>query len=79
MIGRQRMDEAPRGGASANLCCPALPSPSPESSSEQVAALEQRLRCLEQEKTELSRKLQGTGEPAGLGRGGSDLGLLLQD
>ncbi|XP_070084973.1 serine/threonine-protein kinase MRCK gamma isoform X20 [Equus caballus] len=33
-------------------------SPSPESSSEQVAALEQRLRCLEQEKTELSRKLQ---------------------
>nr|XP_044618453.1 serine/threonine-protein kinase MRCK gamma isoform X9 [Equus asinus] len=33
-------------------------SPSPESSSEQVAALEQRLHCLEQEKTELSRKLQ---------------------
>ncbi|XP_058382474.1 serine/threonine-protein kinase MRCK gamma isoform X5 [Diceros bicornis minor] len=33
-------------------------SPGPESSSEQVAALEQRLHCLEQEKRELSRKLQ---------------------
>uniref|UniRef100_G1PRX8 Serine/threonine-protein kinase MRCK gamma n=1 Tax=Myotis lucifugus TaxID=59463 RepID=G1PRX8_MYOLU len=33
-------------------------SPGPESSSEQLAALERKLRCLEQEKTELSRKLQ---------------------
>uniref|UniRef100_A0A8C9KZT6 non-specific serine/threonine protein kinase n=1 Tax=Panthera tigris altaica TaxID=74533 RepID=A0A8C9KZT6_PANTA len=40
-------------------------SPGPESSSEQLPALERKLRCLEQEKTELSRKLQGTGEPAG--------------
>ncbi|MBW00679.1 Serine/threonine-protein kinase MRCK gamma, partial [Eschrichtius robustus] len=30
----------------------------PESSSEQLAALERKLRCLEQEKVELSRKLQ---------------------
>ncbi|XP_045341800.1 serine/threonine-protein kinase MRCK gamma isoform X7 [Leopardus geoffroyi] len=33
-------------------------SPGPESSSEQLPALERKLRCLEQEKTELSRKLQ---------------------
>uniref|UniRef100_A0A452F8X4 Serine/threonine-protein kinase MRCK gamma n=1 Tax=Capra hircus TaxID=9925 RepID=A0A452F8X4_CAPHI len=33
-------------------------SPSPESSSEQLAPLERKLRCLEQEKLELSRKLQ---------------------
>ncbi|XP_045749314.1 serine/threonine-protein kinase MRCK gamma isoform X4 [Mirounga angustirostris] len=33
-------------------------SPSPESSSEQLAGLEQQLHCLEQEKMELSRKLQ---------------------
>ncbi|XP_023391591.1 serine/threonine-protein kinase MRCK gamma isoform X1 [Pteropus vampyrus] len=33
-------------------------SPGPESSSEQLAALERKLRCLEQEKTELNRKLQ---------------------
>ncbi|XP_043437557.1 serine/threonine-protein kinase MRCK gamma isoform X5 [Prionailurus bengalensis] len=33
-------------------------SPGPESSSEQLPALEWKLRCLEQEKTELSRKLQ---------------------
>ncbi|XP_073739610.1 serine/threonine-protein kinase MRCK gamma isoform X6 [Callorhinus ursinus] len=33
-------------------------SPGPESSSEQLAGLEQQLRCLEQEKMELSRKLQ---------------------
>ncbi|XP_039100769.1 serine/threonine-protein kinase MRCK gamma isoform X2 [Hyaena hyaena] len=33
-------------------------SPGPESSSEQLAVLEQKLRCLEQEKMELSRKLQ---------------------
>lgn len=44
-----------------HTCCPALPSPGPESSSEQLAVLEQKLRCLEQEKMELSRKLQGTG------------------
>ena len=63
------------GGVSANMCGPALPSPGPESSSEQLPALERKLRCLEQEKTELSRKLQGTGEPAGAGWGGSDPGL----
>ncbi|XP_070313712.1 serine/threonine-protein kinase MRCK gamma isoform X2 [Odocoileus virginianus] len=33
-------------------------SPGPESSSEQLAPLERKLRCLEQEKLELSRKLQ---------------------
>ncbi|XP_076971920.1 serine/threonine-protein kinase MRCK gamma isoform X2 [Tamandua tetradactyla] len=33
-------------------------SPGPESSSELLAALEQKLSCLEQEKAELSRKLQ---------------------
>ncbi|KAM9763415.1 serine/threonine-protein kinase MRCK gamma isoform 5-T5 [Dama dama] len=33
-------------------------SPGPESSSEQLAPLEWKLRCLEQEKLELSRKLQ---------------------
>ena len=44
-----------------NLCCSALPSPGPESSSEQLAPLERKLRCLEQEKLELSRKLQGMG------------------
>ncbi|XP_053755499.1 serine/threonine-protein kinase MRCK gamma isoform X4 [Panthera pardus] len=33
-------------------------SPGPESSSEQLPALERKLRCLEQEKTELSWKLQ---------------------
>ncbi|XP_057582726.1 serine/threonine-protein kinase MRCK gamma isoform X8 [Hippopotamus amphibius kiboko] len=33
-------------------------SPGPEGSSEQLAALERKLRCLEQEKVELSRKLQ---------------------
>ncbi|XP_070215860.1 serine/threonine-protein kinase MRCK gamma isoform X5 [Bos mutus] len=33
-------------------------SPGPESSSEQLAPLERKLRCLEQEKMELSRKLQ---------------------
>uniref|UniRef100_A0A8C0KQM0 Serine/threonine-protein kinase MRCK gamma n=1 Tax=Canis lupus dingo TaxID=286419 RepID=A0A8C0KQM0_CANLU len=49
-------------------------SPGPESSSEQLAALEQKLHCLEQEKMELSRKLQGTGGPAGLGRGWADSG-----
>lgn len=32
--------------------------PGPESSSEQLAALERKLRCLEQEKMELSQKLQ---------------------
>lgn len=48
-------------GVSANLCCPALPSLGPESSPEQLAALERKLCCLEQEKMELSRKLQGTG------------------
>ncbi|XP_057582725.1 serine/threonine-protein kinase MRCK gamma isoform X7 [Hippopotamus amphibius kiboko] len=35
-------------------------SPGPEGSSEQLAALERKLRCLEQEKVELSRKLQET-------------------
>ena len=58
------------GGVSANMCGPALPSPGPESSSEQLPALERKLRCLEQEKTELSRKLQGTGnqlEQGGVG------------
>lgn len=54
------MEEA-GGWFSANLCCPALPSPGPESSSEQLAPLERKLRCLEQEKLELSRKLQGMG------------------
>ncbi|XP_047631305.1 serine/threonine-protein kinase MRCK gamma isoform X6 [Phacochoerus africanus] len=33
-------------------------SPGPESSSEQLAALERKLRCVEQEKVDLSRKLQ---------------------
>lgn len=63
---------------SANSCCPALPSPGPESSSEQLAALERKLRCVEQEKVELSRKLQGMGEPAGQGRVGLSRGLRLQ-
>ena len=72
------MEEA-GGWFSANSCCPALPSLGPESSSEQLAALERKLRCLEQEKVELSRKLQGTGEPAGLGRVGLPRGLPLQD
>ena len=54
------MEEA-GGWFSANLCCSALPSPGPESSSEQLAPLERKLRCLEQEKLELSRKLQGMG------------------
>ena len=54
------MEEA-EGWFSANLCCSALPSPGPESSSEQLAPLERKLRCLEQEKLELSRKLQGMG------------------
>lgn len=66
------------GGASATKCRPALPSPDPESSSEQWAGLERQLRCLEQEKTELSRKLQGTGEPARPGLGvGSDPGATV--
>ena len=59
-VGCRKMEEA-RGWFFANLCCCALPSPSPESSSEQLAPLERKLRCLEQEKLELSRKLQGMG------------------
>lgn len=69
------MEEA--GGWFSANSCPALPSLGPESTSEQLAALERKLRCLEQEKVELSRKLQGTGEPAGLGRVGLPRGLLL--
>lgn len=57
------------GAVSADLCCPAFPSPGPESSSEQLAALERKLRCLEQEKTELSQKLQGTRSRRGQGCG----------
>lgn len=66
------------GGVSANLCCPALPSLGPESSPEQLAALERKLCCLEQEKMELSRKLQGTGRQPDQGSG-SDPGLLPPD
>lgn len=55
------------GGVSANLCCPSLPSAGPESSSEQLAALERQFRCLEQEKMELSRKLHGIGSQLGQG------------
>lgn len=59
---------------SASTCRPALRSPGPESSSERLAGLERQLDRLEQEKMELSRELQGTGEPAGPGRRGSDPG-----
>lgn len=55
------------GAVSANRCCPPLLSPGPESGSEQLAALERKLHCLEQEKTELRRELQGTGSRLGQG------------
>lgn len=61
------MEAVLASGVSDDPCCPTLPSPGPESSSEQLAALERKLRCLEQEKTELSRKLQGTGSRRGQG------------
>lgn len=57
------MGEALGDWVSAKLCCLALRRPGPESGSEQLAALEQKLHCLEQEKMEMSQKLQGTGEP----------------
>lgn len=62
------------GGVSASTCRPALPSPGPESSSERLAGLERQLGRLQEEKMQLSRELQGTGEPAGPRRCGSDPG-----
>lgn len=79
MIGCSRMEAALGRWGLCQPLLPCSPSPGPESSSEQLAALERKLRGLEQEKMELSQKLQGMGSQLGQGWVGLTRRLLLQD